>query len=118
MITPHDMTLDELRLALAERLPGEAAFDGWSETALAAAAATRTNAASMKMRTASTKPTIAHTICTMNALPIFWSACIMCIRSLPCVVTTALSEPPAPMNVMPTTIATIPAGRFVAYFAS
>lgn len=37
---PLDMTLDELRLALAPLLPQEAAFDGWSEAALAAAANT------------------------------------------------------------------------------
>lgn len=37
-IEPRDMTLDELREALAPLLPGEAAFDGWSEAALAAAA--------------------------------------------------------------------------------
>ncbi len=35
---PSEMTLDELRLALAPLLPGEAAFDGWGEKALAAAA--------------------------------------------------------------------------------
>ena len=38
MIAPIDMTLDELRAALADRLPGEAAFDGWSDSALEAAA--------------------------------------------------------------------------------
>lgn len=38
MTDPQDMTLDELRAALAERLPQEAAFDGWSEKALDAAA--------------------------------------------------------------------------------
>lgn len=38
MIAPLDMTLDELRDALAPLLPAEAAFDGWSEVALAAAA--------------------------------------------------------------------------------
>ena len=38
MTDPQDMTLDELRAALAERLPQEAAFDGWSERALDAAA--------------------------------------------------------------------------------
>ena len=38
MTDPQDMTLDELRPALAERLPQEAAFDGWSEKALDAAA--------------------------------------------------------------------------------
>ena len=38
MIDPIDMTLDELRAALADRLPGEAAFDGWSDAALATAA--------------------------------------------------------------------------------
>ncbi|WP_294394406.1 COQ9 family protein [uncultured Sphingomonas sp.] len=38
MTLPLDMTLDELRDALAERLPAEAAFDGWSDAALAAAA--------------------------------------------------------------------------------
>ena len=38
MIAPDDMTLDELREALAPLLPAEAAFDGWSDTALAAAA--------------------------------------------------------------------------------
>lgn len=37
---PNDMTLDELREALAERLPQEAVFEGWSEKALDAAAAT------------------------------------------------------------------------------
>ena len=36
---PLDMTLDELRAALAERLPGEAVFEGWTEKALDAAAA-------------------------------------------------------------------------------
>lgn len=35
----QDQTLDELRAALAPLLPGEAAFDGWTEAALAAAAA-------------------------------------------------------------------------------
>jgi ubiquinone biosynthesis protein COQ9 len=39
MQDPHDLTLDELRAALAPLLPGEAAFDGWTETALTAAAA-------------------------------------------------------------------------------
>lgn len=39
MIAPADMTLDELRAALARQLPGHAVFDGWSDTALAAAAA-------------------------------------------------------------------------------
>jgi ubiquinone biosynthesis protein COQ9 len=38
MTDPIDMTLDELRAALAERLPQEAAFDGWSERALDAVA--------------------------------------------------------------------------------
>lgn len=38
MTAPLDMTLDELRDALAPLLPGEAAFDGWSERALVAAA--------------------------------------------------------------------------------
>lgn len=38
-IPPLDMTLDELRLALGPLLPQEAAFDGWSEAALGAAAA-------------------------------------------------------------------------------
>jgi ubiquinone biosynthesis protein COQ9 len=33
------MTLDELRIELAERLPAHAVFDGWTETALAGAAA-------------------------------------------------------------------------------
>src|SRR6478609_7907184 len=33
-----DMTLDELRVALAPLLAGEAAFDGWSDAGLAAAA--------------------------------------------------------------------------------
>ena len=40
MIPPEDMTLDELREALAPLLPAEAAFDGWSDAALAAAATT------------------------------------------------------------------------------
>lgn len=35
----NDMTLDELRAALAERLPEEAVFEGWTEKALDAAAA-------------------------------------------------------------------------------
>jgi ubiquinone biosynthesis protein COQ9 len=38
MTDPQDMTLDELRAALAEWLPQEATFDGWSEKALDAAA--------------------------------------------------------------------------------
>src|SRR6185295_11344149 len=38
MIAPADMNLDELRAALAPRLPAHAAFDGWSEAALAMAA--------------------------------------------------------------------------------
>ncbi|MDO6416319.1 COQ9 family protein [Sphingomonas sp. BIUV-7] len=37
-IPPLDMTLDELRAALGPLLPQEAAFDGWSEAALSAAA--------------------------------------------------------------------------------
>jgi ubiquinone biosynthesis protein COQ9 len=36
---PNDMTLDELRPLLAAELPADAAFDGWSPRALAAAAA-------------------------------------------------------------------------------
>lgn len=39
MIAPIDMTLDELRDALAVRLPTHAVFDDWSSTALAGAAA-------------------------------------------------------------------------------
>jgi ubiquinone biosynthesis protein COQ9 len=39
MVQPADMNLDELAAALAPRLPAHAAFDGWSETALARAAA-------------------------------------------------------------------------------
>jgi ubiquinone biosynthesis protein COQ9 len=38
MTQPLDMTLDELRAALAERLPQEAVFEGWTDAALAAAA--------------------------------------------------------------------------------
>ena len=38
MIQPAEMNLDELRAALAPRLPVHAAFDGWSEAALAMAA--------------------------------------------------------------------------------
>lgn len=38
MIAPNDMTLDELRDALAERLSAHAVFDGWSAAALAGAA--------------------------------------------------------------------------------
>jgi ubiquinone biosynthesis protein COQ9 len=38
-IRPDEMTLDELRSALAPLLPTHAAFDGWSEAALAMAAA-------------------------------------------------------------------------------
>jgi ubiquinone biosynthesis protein COQ9 len=38
-IGPDEMTLDELRSALAPLLPTHAAFDGWSEAALAMAAA-------------------------------------------------------------------------------
>ena len=37
--TPQDMTLDELRLVLAPRIAPNAAFDGWSDRALAMAAA-------------------------------------------------------------------------------
>lgn len=39
MIAPLDMTLDELRAGLAARLPAYAVFEGWSEAALAEAAA-------------------------------------------------------------------------------
>ncbi len=39
MIAPLDMTLDELRAELATRLPEQAVFEGWSDAALAAAAA-------------------------------------------------------------------------------
>ncbi|HEX8654273.1 MAG TPA: COQ9 family protein [Allosphingosinicella sp.] len=39
MIAPADMTLDELRAALAPLVPAHAAFDGWSGEALAMAAA-------------------------------------------------------------------------------
>jgi ubiquinone biosynthesis protein COQ9 len=39
MTQPIDMTLDELRSALAEPVAAEAAFDGWSDAALASAAA-------------------------------------------------------------------------------
>jgi len=38
-IAPADMNLDELRAALAPRLPAHAAFDGWTERAIAMAAA-------------------------------------------------------------------------------
>ena len=38
-IAPAEMTLDELRLALAPLVPGHAVFDGWSDEALAMAAA-------------------------------------------------------------------------------
>ncbi len=38
-ISPADMTLDELRAALAPLIPAHAMFDGWSETALGMAAA-------------------------------------------------------------------------------
>jgi ubiquinone biosynthesis protein COQ9 len=39
MIAPIEMTLDELRLALAPLVPANAVFDGWSDKALAMAAA-------------------------------------------------------------------------------
>lgn len=39
MIAPLDMTLDELRAALAPCIPAHAAFDGWGDVALATAAA-------------------------------------------------------------------------------
>lgn len=39
MIEPADMNLDELRAALAPLLPAHAGFDGWSDRALAMAAA-------------------------------------------------------------------------------
>ena len=38
MVTPEEMNLDELRAALAPLLPSHAAFDGWTEEALAIAA--------------------------------------------------------------------------------
>ena len=38
MLTPNEMNLDELRAALAPLLPAHAAFDGWSDEALAMAA--------------------------------------------------------------------------------
>jgi len=37
-MNPRDLTLDELRLALAPRIASAAIFDGWSDAALAAAA--------------------------------------------------------------------------------
>ena len=39
MIEPNEMTLDELRAALAPLIPANAVFDGWSDKALAMAAA-------------------------------------------------------------------------------
>ena len=39
MVEPAEMTLDELREALAPLVPAHAAFDGWSDEALAMAAA-------------------------------------------------------------------------------
>jgi len=39
MVDATDMNLDELRAALAPRLPAHAAFDGWGEAAIAMAAA-------------------------------------------------------------------------------
>ena len=39
MIPPTEMTLDELRLALAPLIPANAMFDGWGDQALAMAAA-------------------------------------------------------------------------------
>lgn len=39
MTDPADMTLDELKLALAPLIPSHAAFDGWTPAALAMAAA-------------------------------------------------------------------------------
>jgi len=38
MVAPAEMNLDELRIALAPLLPAHAAFDGWTEAALAMAA--------------------------------------------------------------------------------
>jgi ubiquinone biosynthesis protein COQ9 len=38
MIEPNEMTLDELRAALAPLIPAHAVFDGWSDRALAMAA--------------------------------------------------------------------------------
>jgi ubiquinone biosynthesis protein COQ9 len=38
-IAPNEMTLDELRMALGPLIPGNAVFDGWSDKALAMAAA-------------------------------------------------------------------------------
>ncbi|HEX8124742.1 MAG TPA: COQ9 family protein [Allosphingosinicella sp.] len=38
-IAPSDMNLDELRMALGPLIPGNAVFDGWSDKALAMAAA-------------------------------------------------------------------------------
>lgn len=38
MTQPSEMTLDELRTALAPLIPGNAAFDGWNDKALAMAA--------------------------------------------------------------------------------
>ena len=37
-IPPAEMTIDELRLALAPLVPANAVFDGWSDAALAMAA--------------------------------------------------------------------------------
>jgi ubiquinone biosynthesis protein COQ9 len=38
MVAPTEMTLDELRMALAPLIPAHAVFDGWSDEALAMAA--------------------------------------------------------------------------------
>ena len=38
-ISPAEMTLDELRLALAPLIPAHATFDGWNDEAVAMAAA-------------------------------------------------------------------------------
>jgi ubiquinone biosynthesis protein COQ9 len=38
MVSPIEMTLDELRAELAPRIPAHAAFDGWNEQAIAMAA--------------------------------------------------------------------------------
>lgn len=38
MVEPAEMTLDELRIALGPLIPAHAAFDGWSDAALAMAA--------------------------------------------------------------------------------
>ena len=67
--------------------------------------------ATMKFNS-SAKPTMLTIACVRNAPPSFSRACIMCARSLPCVLATLSRELATPKNMTPTIMATTPVGKF------